>query len=185
MNLRILLVVLVTFCMSASADTFVNGNFETGDLTGWTQGGGYWGGGWPIDPNSYLPGGANYDATGARLNIVTPGADPIVGAALNQVYSGNNSAKVNDQVNDNSVSVISQTVANYTDSHIFFAWAAVLEGSHDATDSDNFTLKLTDDTLGTTLYQVAYSSADADTRRRCSMKQTVGSTPTGRCSPSM
>jgi hypothetical protein len=94
---------------------------------------------------------------------VTPGPDPVVGSLLNRVYNGNYAARVNDQFDnyDYSVGVISQTVTNYTDSHIYFAWAAVLQASHGLTDSDNFTLKLTDDTDHTTLYQVAYSSASA------------------------
>jgi hypothetical protein len=57
--------------------------------------------------------------------------------------------------------VLSQTVSNYTDPNIYFAWAAVLQGSHGLTDSDNFTLQLTDDTTGTSLYNVSYNSASA------------------------
>ena len=59
-----------------------------------------------------------------------------------------------DWVNNNSVLAISQTVTNYTDPHIYFAWAAVLEALHDPTDSGNFTLMLTDDTTHTVLYAV-------------------------------
>jgi hypothetical protein len=91
--------------------------------------------------------------------VVGVGNDPITG--LNQVYSGNNSARVNDSYNNYSVSVISQTVANWSDPSIFFAWAAVLEDSHGTTDSDNFVLTLTNDTKGMTLYSYAINSADA------------------------
>ena len=59
-----------------------------------------------------------------------------------------------------SVSVISQTVSNYTDPNIYFAWAAVLQSSHGPTDSDNFGLSLIDDTTGATLYSVYYNSAN-------------------------
>lgn len=145
----------------ALADTFTNGGFESGDLSGWTQGGGYWFGGWPIDPSTYEPGGANHNISGNRSGIVSPGLDPLTDNNLNRVYSGNYSARINDQVNDYTVSTISQTVANYSDANIFFAWAAVLQESHGPTDSGNFTLKLTNDTDGTTLYQVDYSSASA------------------------
>lgn len=162
MNRTVLLMfALLLAAIPGVAGSFINGGFESGDFTGWTQGGGYWWGGWPMDPASYLPGGSNYDPSGNRSAVVTPGPDPIVGSLLNRVYSGAYSARVNDQWNDTSVSVISQTVANYTDPHIYFAWAAVLEGSHGLTDSDNFTLKLTDDTAGETLYLQAYSSASA------------------------
>ena len=67
----------------------------------------------------------------------------------------------NDAINNYSVSVLSQTVNNYTDPKIYFAWAAVLQGSHGLTDSDNFTLQLTDNTKNLSLYDVSYSSASA------------------------
>ena len=143
----------------AWADTFTNGAFESGNLNGWTQGGGYWYGGWPINPQTYLPGGSNYSASGIRNTVVSQGTDPISG--LNTVYSGSYSARINNDVQDYSVSVLSQTVNNYTDPNIYFAWAANLEGSHGLDDSDNFTIQLTDNTTGNTLYNVSYSSASA------------------------
>jgi len=166
--MRRLLVLLacVLFAVPLYAGTFTNGGFEDGTFSGWTQGAGSWNGAWPIDPNLYLPGGARYDMSYWRGDIVTPGPDPVVGNLLNQVapIPGNQySARINDLVDnyDYSVGVISQTVTNYTDPTIYFAWAAVLEESHDATDSDNFTLKLTDDTTAETLYLRAYSSFSA------------------------
>ena len=62
-------------------------------------------------------------------------------------------------MNNRSVSTISQTVNNYTDNSIFFAWNAVLEDSHGLADSDYFSLTLRDDTVGTNLVSRAYSSA--------------------------
>ncbi len=141
------------------AQSFVNGGFEDGNLNGWTQGGGSWYGGWPMDPQSYLPGGSNYGNYTNNTIVVSPSIDPISG--LNTVYNGNYAVRVNDSYNDYSVSVISQTVANYSDPNIFFAWAADLQGSHGLTDSDNFTLQLIDNTTGTQLYGVSYSSASA------------------------
>ena len=144
----------------ASAGSFVNGGFEDGSLTGWTQGAGYWHGGWPLDPSSYLPGGSNYNIGGNRSAIVTPGPDPIVGSLLNRVYNGSYAARVNDWGQDYSVSVISQTVTNYTDPFIYFAWAAVLESSHYSNDSDNFTLQLVDNTTNSSLINLTYNSYD-------------------------
>jgi hypothetical protein len=141
------------------ADSFNNGGFESGTHSGWTQGGGYWVGEWPMNPHDYLPGGSRNNNSYMVNTIVGVGADPITG--LPTVFSGNYAAKVNDANNNNSVSVISQTVSNYSDAAIYFAWAAVLQGSHGITDSDNFTLQLTDDTLGLSLYNVSYSSASA------------------------
>lgn len=99
-------------------------------------------------------GSCNYDISGNASGIVTVGPDPIVGNLLNRVYNEIYAARVKDRVNNNSVSVISQTVTNYTDPHIYFAWAAVLEALHGPTDSDNFTLMLTDDTTHRVLYAV-------------------------------
>jgi hypothetical protein len=151
-----LLVMALGFLMlttSAMADTFTNGGFENGNLNGWSQGGGYWGGGWPMNVAGYLA------SSPSNNYIVSNGTDPISG--LSMVYNGSYAAKVNDAYNNYSVSVISQTVNNYTDPKIYFAWQAVLQGSHGLTDSDNFTLQLTDNTKGVDIYNVSYSSASA------------------------
>lgn len=167
-----LIMMTLLVASSAGASSFTNGGFEDGNWNGWTTGSGLWDYygyygpamplGVPQDINLYLPGGARYDG-GTIFNqksaIVTPGNDPIVGALLNQVYGGSYAARVNNWDNNLHVSAISQTVTNYTDPHIYFAWAAVLESSHGTTDSDYFALKLTDDTTASTLYSVAYSSA--------------------------
>lgn len=136
---------------AVSAAQFTNGNFESGDLTGWTGGGGTWfGGGAPVNPATY--------AGGPSTNTITSaGIDPITGAST--VYGGSHSVRVNDSVNNYSVSTLTQSVTNYTDNSIFFAWNAVLEDSHGLTDSDYFSLTLKDDTAGTTLVSRAYSSA--------------------------
>jgi hypothetical protein len=152
------LMVMVLLVTSPALAEFINGNFESGDFTGWTQGAGRWTGGPMPTPTDYLPSGSKYNMTYNKSAVVSPGLDPRTGNQLNMVYNGNYSVRVNDYSNNYHVSVISQTVKGWTDSHIYFAWAAVLEQSHGATDSDNFTLKLTDDTLGTTLYEVQYNS---------------------------
>ena len=92
---------------SAYATGFTNGNFETGDLTGWTGGGGTWFGSpiAPVNPSNYVGGTPTN-------TIMTVGADPITG--LNTVYSGNNSVRVNDSINNVSVSTLSQTCLLYT-----------------------------------------------------------------------
>jgi hypothetical protein len=141
-----------------SADTFINGGFETGDFSGWTQGSGLWKTPFsPGSPTDYLPGGARYNAAGYKSAIVGVGSDPITGKSM--VYNGNYAARINDSSPNYHVSVASQTVNNYTDSHIFFEWSAVLQASHGIGDSDYFGLKLTDDTAGQTLYAVSFDSA--------------------------
>jgi hypothetical protein len=58
---KVLLLTLLTLFVATSASAqFVNGGFETVDFTGWTQGAGYWSGGWPLNPSSNLSGGSNY-----------------------------------------------------------------------------------------------------------------------------
>lgn len=144
---------------SAQANTFVNGDFETGNLNGWTGGGGTWfssaqppvvGNQAPLNPALYNGGPPNN-------TITNVGTDPITGAST--AFSGNHSVRVNDNVNNNSVSTLRQSVTNYTDNSIFFAWNAVLEASHGLTDSDYFSLTLRDDTTSTDIVSRGYSSA--------------------------
>ncbi len=137
---------------SASATMFTNGGFESGDLSGWTGGGGYWSGvpDAPVDPSIYNSGTPNNTVVGA-------GTDAITGA--NTVFSGNYAVRVNDANPGSGVSTLRQSVTGYEEDNIFFAWNAVLEGSHGLTDSDYFSLTLTDDTTGTTLVSRSYSSA--------------------------
>lgn len=144
--------ILMTLGTSAYAGAFVNGGFEDGNLNGWTGGGGSWFGSpaAPVDPATYAGGTPNN-------TIMSGGTDAITGA--NRVYGGGYSVRVNDEVNNRSVSTISQTVTNYTDNSIFFAWNAVLEASHGLADSDYFSLTLRDNTTNTNLVSRAYSSA--------------------------
>ncbi len=142
---------------SAQAASFVGGGFETGTFNGWTQGGG---------SVSYT-----YDSTlGAYKNVYVSNGVPnnyIVGAGtdnisgLSTVRYGNYAAKVNDAVNDYSYSTLSQSVLNYDSNILKFSWAAVLESSHDAYDSDNFTLIVRNDSTGFELYKTEYSSNSA------------------------
>lgn len=139
---------------------FVNGGFEDGTLAGWEQGGGIWQGG-EINVADYTSSGAAYNPGYITNTVVSQGIDAHTGGALNSVFSGNYSVRVNNDVNDYSVSLIKQTVKNYTDDYIYFAWAAVLQASHEEYDSDNFILRLTNDTTGETLYNVVFNSANA------------------------
>jgi len=160
---------LVAACIlgtSAFGGSFVNGNFESGNLSGWTQSAGYLNYSQTtnnLKPADFEAGGSQYDMSANASGVVTPGLDPYTDNHLDRVYSGNYSARVNDANNNNSVSVLRQTVNNYTDNHIYFAWAAVLQSSHGVTDSDVFQLNLVDNTTGTTMYNVTYNSANAAT----------------------
>lgn len=159
--------VAALFNTSAYAAAFVNGGFDAGDLSGWTQGGGYWGANLgsvyvplnnpPGDTGAALPQAPAYAGGTSNNTIMSGGVDPITGA--NRVFTGSHSVRVNDSNNNWSVSTLSQTVANYTDQFIYFAWNAVLESSHDLDDSDYFSLTLYNETTGTTVLNRSYSSA--------------------------
>jgi len=144
----------------AFASGFTNGGFESGDFTGWTQGSGYWVGEWPINPTDYRPGGSRYNAAYNASQVVGLSTDPRTSGNLQTVFNGNYAARINDSYNNNSISTVFQQVTNYTDPKIVFEWAAVLQASHGSTDSDNFTLQLTDDTTHTVILNRAYNSAD-------------------------
>ena len=143
----------------ASAAGFMNGNFETGDFTGWEQGGGSWGGGaYPV-ANDYFPGGSEYEPSAIVNSITSAGFDSRTDGNLRTVYAGAHSARVNDPINDYSVSAIRQQVDNYSDNLIGFAYAAVLQDSHGVTDSDAFIITLDDLTSGLNLLTVNVNSA--------------------------
>jgi PEP-CTERM motif len=140
----------ITLCLGLTSQTwaapFVNGGFEDGTFNGWSQDGGFVGTG-PV----YFPNGSNRNA------IVGSGLDALTNNNLNQVYSGNYSARVEDSNNGALYSTVTQKVVNYTDANIFFAWAAVLDDpQHDAIEQPRFSIKLSDDTTSTVLYDVTF-----------------------------
>jgi hypothetical protein len=145
---------------------FVNGGFEDGNTNGWTVGGGSRNGVdiAQLNPSAYLPGGSLYNATIANTHsaVVSPGADPSPGfGALmpNIVYGGNSAFRLEDRTTGGYVSVISQTVTNYTDSDIFFTWLAVLEnGGHSAEQSAVMIIELRDLTANNVLISRVYNA---------------------------
>lgn len=166
MNIKSLLgaVAMLAAATTASAGGFVNGDFETGTTSGWTIGGGSRSGQSTssLNPSDYLPGGSRYSSGIATTHsqIVSAGLDPNIGAAMaSTVYGGKYSLRIEDTTNGGYVSVASQTVANYTDSNIFFAWMAVLEnGGHAAQDSAAMKLQLVDKTTNTLLISRTYNA---------------------------
>ena len=156
MRVKALIVVLL-FASSAHAAPFVNGGFENGNTTGWTVGQGSRSGKTlsALNPSDYLNG------VSTRSAIVGPGLDPYLGAVLpNIVYSGNYSYRVEDSgVTGGLLSVISQTVANYTEQNIYFAWLAALDnGGHSAEQSAAMIITLKDLTAGDTPISRIYNA---------------------------
>jgi len=162
-KLLCVLTVLLFVAMAGAAQAqFVNGNFETGDASGWTVGSSGPRSGYTnaqLTPQLFLPGGAQYNTSTARSAIVTPGNDPNVGSNLNRVYSGNYSYRAEDTTYGGYASAITQTVTNWQSNNIYFAWAAVLEGAHGTNDAATFILKLRNETDGIDIVTRQYNAA--------------------------
>lgn len=161
---------------SAQADSFVNGGFDgpvagdAGTTNGWLVGGGtgvatrsnILNTNPAFVPSAWLPGGTHYNSANNHSAIIdnTSGyVDPNVGAALGTtVYAGRYSYRVEDLVNGGYASAVSQSVKNYTDANMFFAWKAVLEAAHSASDSATMKLVLRDDTDGVDVISRIYNA---------------------------
>lgn len=161
--------VISALASPAFAASFVNGGFEDGNINGWVGGGGNAAissrssvGNSALNVADWLPGGAHYNSANSNSAIIdntSPYVDPNVGAALGTtVYSGRYSYRVENTSNGGYASAISQTVANYTDANIFFAWKAVLEAAHGPNSAATMKLNLRDDTSGTDLITRIYNA---------------------------
>lgn len=136
---------VLIFVSSAWAASFINGGFEDGTFNGWTQNGG-----------SYNWGGTyTYAGDPGKSAIVGQGLDYYSGGNLNTVYNGSYAARINNYDNGWHFSTISQTVTDWTDDHIYFEWAAVLQNPNHAY-AGHFSLDLTDMTTGTSLYSASF-----------------------------
>lgn len=145
--MRKIIVALFLVALMASpafAATFTNGSFESG-FTGWTLSG---------------TGGTGDSA------IVGVGTDPNTNNVLPMVtgVSATNiqAARVNDQYGGFHTSTISQTVNDWTDAAIWFAWAAVLQEPtnnvyHSDTQAPDFSVKLIDLTTSSVLYDQTWN----------------------------
>ncbi len=150
---------------ASHAAGFVNGGFENGNTDGWTVGTATRN----ADLTNLVPGNYLNGATGRSAIVGAGTVDPVIGAALGTtVYSGNWSYRVEDTTDGGYLSVISQTVNNYTDANIFFAWKAVLEGAHSAEQAAGMKIELVDLTANETvisrIYSAEFTSAGGDNR---------------------
>jgi hypothetical protein len=130
---------LVAFSSHAFAG-FTNGGFESNSFTGWTLGG--------SNPND--------------SGIVGVGTDPNTLNNLNRVSAGSYAARVGDSAANYHSSSITQTVTNWQDNAIWFAWAAVLEEptngvAHSPSEMPKYSVSLYDVTTSTMLYSQAYN----------------------------
>ena len=139
----------------AAGNPVINPGFESGDFVGWTTEGGYTNGvSFPVDENLYKGNPAQF-ATIRQAGEI----DPITG--LPSVFAGNFSARLNDEVNDDSITALSQNILNYNASKLYFAWDAVLEPSHGENDSPAFLIKVTDKSTNTVVTNIGYSAYTA------------------------
>lgn len=144
-------------CSSPARAGFINGDFESGNFTGWTQNGGFFNGG-STYPGSYSFDGTNRDA------IVTSGADPILAgfgitaAQFNRVYAGTYSARIEDSNVGARFSQIQQS-AVWNDDSINFAYATVFQDpGHSADQNPHVRVILKDLTTNAILYSQYYDS---------------------------
>lgn len=166
----IALAVASALASPAFAASFVNGGFEDGNLNGWSAGGGNATISSRASVNNaslnvadWLPGGTHYNAANSNSALIdnTSGyVDPTQGALLGStVYSGRYSYRVENTTNGGYASAVGQSVLNYTDKGIFFAWKAVLDGAHGANDAATIKINLRDDTTGINIVTRVYNAA--------------------------
>ncbi|ODT64477.1 MAG: hypothetical protein ABS77_00335 [Phenylobacterium sp. SCN 69-14] len=153
-------VALLTFAAASSAGAvgFINGGFEDGNANGWTETGGYRG----SITNAGLK-TATFAAGGGRSSVISSSyVDPNLGSKLGStVANGNYAYRVENTYNGGYASVLSQQVNGYTDSQIYFAWKAVLEGAHGTNDAATLIITLKDLTSGSTLISREYNAASS------------------------
>ena len=142
----------------AFADSFVNGNFETGNAQGWNIGNGSFYRA-SVNNTNLTPAVVLAGGRAPHSAVVGPGLVAETGNQLNQVYSGNWSYRVEDMTTGGYASIIQQQVNNYSDPDIFFAWAAILEGAHGLEDAATVKIFLRDLTTGTDLIVRQYNAA--------------------------
>jgi hypothetical protein len=138
---KIFVALFIVALMSTPAFAgFVNGSFEDGNFNGWTLGG----------PNS------------GDSQVVPVGFDSNSLNNLPRVIDGSYSARVGNQGGNYHISSISQTVTNWIDDKIWFAWAALLQEptnqvAHSATEMPDYSVSLFDVTTATSLFSQAYN----------------------------
>lgn len=156
----IALAVASALASPAFAASFVNGGFESGDTTGWDVSNSAYRN--SVDNTALTPTWVYANDTSAMHSAVinTSYVDPRLGATLGStVYSGTYAMRVEDTTTGGYASAIQQTVNNYTDASMFFAWKGVLLGAHGVDDAATMKLVLRDVTDGVNLITRTYNAA--------------------------
>jgi hypothetical protein len=141
----------------------VNGDFETGDATGWTEAGSTYRASVlnpALTPAFVIANAVSGGVHSAIIDNTSGYVDPNVGAVIGTtVYGGRYSYRVEDTTNGGYASLIQQTVTGYSDPNIFFAWKAVLLGAHGPDSAATMKIVLHDDTAGVDLLTREYNAA--------------------------
>ena len=143
----VLLCLALALALGSPLHALVNGNFETGDLTGWTTttntGGGF----------------------GPAVTVVNGGTAPGTAGGLNQVYAGNYSCMIfsgSGGSNHSTWARVSQsTVITALTSNLNFQIACVLDGTHVVNPSDDAYTELMVSTTSSVIYQGTYNYSSA------------------------
>ncbi|MDP1653107.1 MAG: PEP-CTERM sorting domain-containing protein [Rhodocyclaceae bacterium] len=161
---KILAVAIASLGISgfSQAASFVNGGFEDGNTSGWDVSNSFNRGAANVLNPALTPTliFANQNSIMRSSIIDTAYVDPRLGATLGStVHTGTYAMRVEDTTTGGFASAIRQSVLNYTDANIFFAWKAVLLGAHGVNDAATMKLVLRDDTTGTDLIVREYNAA--------------------------
>jgi hypothetical protein len=130
-------------------DVFQNLGFELGDGTHWTT-------------ESHTWDNPTPDSRPQHSLVVTPGADEIA-PALNRVFRGSYSLRIEDSGSNAFISTASRTVRVPAGGAVVrFAWAAVLQDpAHLPHEQPYFDVHVTDLTTGDTLYSIHHYAGEA------------------------
>lgn len=158
----IALAVASALASPAFADSFVNGGFESGDTTGWTVSNSANRATANILNDALTPAWVFANDTGVmHSQVINTGyVDPHVGSVIGTtVYSGTYAMRIEDTTTGGWASAIEQSVTNYSDSSMYFAWKAVLLGAHTVSNAATMKLVLRDDTTGLDVLTRTYNAA--------------------------
>ncbi len=165
---KLLLALAATCYLSNAWAIFVNGDFETGNFSGWTTSVALNNLGGLKLPQPFTEASLNLGSGGTQLlSVVGAVSDPRTDNILPLPGSGKFTAKINDETGSYHANVISQQAAitnadRGTDGklHVRFSYAAVLEDpSHQPEEQPFFYVHLKDVTNGQVLYfEFTYSN---------------------------
>lgn len=144
--LRLFILVCLSLGLAPALPAIVNGDFETGDLTGWTV--------------SYGP--SNYGNSAAT--IVSAGFAPNTNNNLNVVDQGNYACHLTSGTGgagDTYVRISQNQFISAGNTILSFRYAAVLSGAHSSTPTDDASMSVSLTAGSATVYTATYRYASS------------------------